>query len=254
LEKLQGIERAIVIGALAAITVLFWTYLIWIVLGMSPGMSESMPDTPGMVPGPWTIPEFWFVFAMWSAMMIGMMTPSIAPAILAYGRFSRARAPRSTPLGSIASFAVGYLFAWLGFAFIASVMQMALSQTGLLTPTLHSASDVLGGVVLILAGTFQLTMMKNACLSYCRSPQDFTNNQGAFGLGLRHGLYCIGCCWVLMLTLFVVGVMELLLVAVIATWILLEKTFPADGVIIAEWLSGGALITAGIGLLTYALL
>jgi predicted metal-binding membrane protein len=120
---------------------------------------------------------------------------------------------------------------------------------------LRSSSDLFGGSVFILAGGYQLTMMKDTCLSHCRTPLSFINGQGGFRpsaaaalqLGLKHGLYCVGCCWALMAVLFVVGVMELLWIAVISIWVLLEKVFPARGVM--TQLSGLVLIGTGIILL-----
>lgn len=203
----------------------------------------------------WTVAEFFVVFAMWSSMMVGMMTPSIAPAILTYARFSRHPVTRNAPLAPIGWFVGGYLIAWLGFAFIVSVVQAAFLEVGLIAPALRSSGDVVGGIVFILAGGYQMSLLKDACLSYCRSPLNFINDQGGFRpsaaaavkLGLRHGLYCVGCCWALMAILFAVGVMEPLWIAVISIWILLEKIFPVPGVMTRA--SGFLLIAAGTVLL-----
>jgi predicted metal-binding membrane protein len=255
LEALLRREHLIAGGALAVLAALAWTYLILLSYVISPAM-------PGMamteVFRPWTLTQFAFAFAMWSAMMIGMMTPSIAPAILAYARLSEHPVARNNPLAPIGWFVAGYLFAWLGYAFIATVMQAGFLRSGLITPSLHSASGFFGGIVFILAGAYQLTRLKHACLAYCRSPLTFIHDQGGFrpstgsalALGLKHGLYCVLCCWALMAILFVVGVMDLLWIAVISIWVLVEKIF-ARGIL--THLLGVVLIALGIVFLVQAL-
>ena len=249
LEKLLGRERVIVGGALAALMVLAWSYLIW----LSSSMSPAIPDTPGMqmsdsmtgIAGvqmtetlrPWTTTEFFLVFAMWSVMMVGMMTPAVAPTILAYVRLARHPVARNQPLAPTGWFLGGYLLAWLCFALVASLFQAAFLQTGLIAPTLRSSSSLFGAAVFIAAGIYQLSPAKDACLSRCRAPLSFIHRNGGFRpgsvpslkLGLRHGLYCVGCCWALMAVLFVVGVMELLWIAALSIWVLLEKVAPAAG-------------------------
>src|SRR6185312_9803254 len=133
-------------------------------------------------------------------------------------------------------FAAGYLLAWAGFSIFATLLQALLTRVTLLTPAMASANDVMGGLILIAAGIYQVTPLKDRCLSNCRAPLSFIQRHGGFqrrilpslGLGLRHGLYCIGCCWVLMLILFVGGVMNLVWIASLAALVLLEKTM-SDG-------------------------
>jgi predicted metal-binding membrane protein len=249
LDSLLRRERVIVAGALGALTVLSWTYFIW----LSSATSGSMPDMPGMAMSqslhPWTAVELSIGFAMWSTMMIGMMTPSIAPGILMYARLEFTQ---NEPLAPTGWFVGGYLLAWLGFAFIATITQAALLEAGAMTPTLRSSSGLLSGTVFILAGGYQLSMLKNTCLTICRSPTSFIHAQGgytsgissALKLGLKHGVYCVGCCWSLMALLFVVGVMDLVWMAVLSIWVLLEKIFPRPGVMTR--LSGFALLITGI--------
>jgi len=259
LEKVLRRERVVVFGALAALIILAWSYLIWLSWIMSSAMSDSMPgmaemQMPQML-RPWTAAEFSTVFAMWSVMMVGMMTPSIAPAILTYVRVSRHPVTRQAPLAPIGWFVGGYLLAWLGFALIASAAQAALLEADLITPMLRSSSELFGGIVFILAGGYQLTMLKDTCLSLCQSPVSFINDQGGFKpsaiaalkLGLRHGFYCVGCCWAMMVILFAVGVMELIWIAVISIWALLEKIFPVRGTM--TQVSGVTLVVVGILLL-----
>ena len=259
LETLLRREHLIAGGALAVLAALAWTYLIWLSYAVSPAGPGSMPGMAMTdVFRPWTLAEFGFAFAMWSAMMIGMMTPSIAAAILAHARLSEHPVARNNPLAPIGWFVAGYLLAWVGYAFIAATLQAGFLHSGLITPSLHSASGFFGGIVFILTGAYQLTRLKHACLTYCRSPLTFIHDQGGFRsgtgpaleLGLRHGLYCVLCCWALMAILFVVGVMDLLWIAVISIWVLVEKIF-ARGIL--THLVGVALIALGTVFLTRAI-
>jgi predicted metal-binding membrane protein len=174
------------------------------------------------------------VFAMWVVMMIGMMTPSVAPMILVYARVGRQAVTLGKPFAATGWFAGGYLLAWLAFSLAATSEQWALQRMALLSPMMESTSNVLGGIVLIAAGLYQWTPLKHACLSYCQAPLSFIichggfrgNPAGALMLGLRHGIYCIGCCWALMALLFVGGVMNLFWIAVLAILVLMEKVIP----------------------------
>jgi predicted metal-binding membrane protein len=235
-------ERAVVVAALAILTALAWMDLAWLADDMAMGGMDMsgfrmIPAGQGlMMPAsaPWQPIEFAYVFAMWIVMMIGMMTPSVAPMILIYARVSRQAEMNGHPFAASAWFAGGYLVAWTGFSLAATFAQWALQRAALLTPTMESASNVLGGVVLIAAGVYQWTPVKEACLSYCQAPLSFIMRHGGFRreaagaltLGFRHGLYCIGCCWTLMLLLFVGGVMNLLWIAALAVLVLLEKAMP----------------------------
>ena len=235
-------ERTVVIAALAILTALAWMYLAWLADDMAMGGMDMsgfrmIPAGQGlMMPAgaPWQPIEFAYVFAMWIVMMIGMMTSSVAPMILIYARVGRQAEMSGHPFAASAWFAAGYLVAWTGFSLAATFAQWALQRAALLTPTMESASNVLGGVVLIAAGVYQWTPVKEACLSYCQAPLTFIMRHGGFRreatgaltLGFRHGLYCIGCCWALMLLLFVGGVMNLLWIAGLAVLVLLEKAMP----------------------------
>jgi len=237
IEALLRCERAIVLAALAVLTALAWAYLYWIAMGMA-AMPGQMPDMPGMVmesaTRTWTLPEYLLAFAMWSVMMIGMMTPSVAPMILIYARVGRQAAAQGKPFAPTSWFFIGYLIAWCGFALLAAFAQAMLLQLRLLTPMLDAGTDALAGVLLIGAGAYQWTPLKDACLSQCQAPAAFIQRHGGFNrsgwaslrLGLKHGLYCVGCCWALMALLFVVGVMNLVWIAFLSAWVLLEKVVP----------------------------
>jgi predicted metal-binding membrane protein len=259
-------ERAVVIAALAILTALAWMDLAWLADDMAMGGMDMsgfrmIPAGQGlMMPAgaPWQPIEFAYVFAMWAVMMIGMMTPSVAPMILIYARVGKQADMSGQPFAASAWFAAGYLVAWTAFSLAATFAQWALQRAALLTPMMESASNVLGGVMLIAAGVYQWTPVKEACLSYCQAPLTFIMRHGGFRreatgaltLGFRHGLYCIGCCWALMLLLFVGGVMNLLWIAALAMLVLFEKTVPFGKS--ASRVAGVAFIAMGVWLLLHS--
>ena len=242
LEAVLRRDRVVVIVALALITALAWADLAWLSDDMAMGGMDMtgyrmIPAGRGlMMPAdvPWQPIEFGYVFVMWVVMMIGMMMPSAAPMILIYARVGRQAAVQGKPFAASGWFAGGYLLAWTTFSLVATSAQWALERAALLTPMMESASYGLGAAVLILAGIYQWTPLKESCLSHCRSPLLFIQQHGGFrrepfgalSLGFRHGIYCIGCCWALMALLFVGGVMNLYWIAVLAILVLLEKIVP----------------------------
>jgi predicted metal-binding membrane protein len=183
---------------------------------------------------PWSAVDFAFVFVMWAVMMVGMMAPSAAPMILMYARVGRQAKIAGKPLAATGWFGAGYFLAWSGFSLAATLALWVLQRKALLDARMASANILLGAVVLIAAGIYQWTPIKNACLAQCQSPFRFLMSQGGFRsdargclrLGLLHGTYCVGCCWVLMGLLFVVGVMNVLWIALLALLVLLEKLTP----------------------------
>lgn len=251
LETVLRRDRTLVLASLAALTALAWGYLVW----LAQGMRMPAHGMAGMASS-WTAGEAVLMFVMWAVMMVGMMTPSAAPMILIYARVGRQAELQGRPLAATGFFAGGYLLAWTTFALAATAAQWGLHRTLLLTPMMVSASVVLSSAVLIVAGVYQWTPLKRACLRHCQAPLSFILELGGFRrtprgsliLGLRHGLYCIGCCWALMALLFVGGVMNLLWIAVISIFVLLEKVIQAG-----NWLprvTGVVLCGAGIAVLT----
>jgi predicted metal-binding membrane protein len=263
LEAALRRDRLIVLAALAVITALAWADLVWLANdmwmgGMDMAGFRMIPAGRGwMMPAnePWKPFEFGYMLAMWFVMMIGMMTPSVAPMILIYARVGRQAAAQGKSFAASAWFAAGYLLAWAAFSLAATLAQWALERAALLTPMMESASHILGGVLLIAAGLYQWTPLKDACLSYCQAPLTFIIRNGGFRgdpsgavtLGLRHGLYCIGCCWALMALLFVGGVMNLLWIAALAILVLAEKVIPF-GRLVAR-VAGIGFVAVGIWLL-----
>lgn len=206
-------ERAMLIGCLSLAIVLSWWFLIRMAGGM-PAMEGPMPFRP------------WPTLIMWMVMMVGMMLPGAVPGILLFVA-ARPQGSREATLPYL--FTLGYLLAWAGYAVLATTSQWGLHALGLLTPTQALEGNDPAGLLLVAAGAFQWTPWKHACLRRCRSPlgmvaEGFPQTpHRALGAGLRLGLYCAGCCWVLMALMFVGGVMSLAWMALITLIILLEK-------------------------------
>ncbi len=267
LEPLLRRDRIIVAAALVLLIAIAWCYVLWLVDTMSmggmemPGMRmDANPFGVTMIPAlqPWSATEFVLMFVMWAVMMVGMMIPSAAPTILIYARVARQAAMQGKPLAATAYFAGGYLLAWTTFSLVATIGQWLLERASLLTPMMEGSSNIFGGIVLIAAGLFQWTPLKNVCIKHCQAPLAFIQRHGGFrrnplgslSVGFRHGLYCVGCCWALMALLFVGGIMNVLWIASIAIFVLAEKVIPAGRVL--SHIAGLGLTAAGIWLITAA--
>lgn len=265
LENLVRRERAVIAFALVLITVLSWGYLLGGAgTGMSPAHMSTWQFPPSAAalfgPADWTPGYALLMSVMWFVMMAAMMLPSAAPMVLMYARVYRqgeARGQIAAARMPVSEFAGGYLAVWLGFSLAATALQYALEQSGLVDGMwMWSLSRYLTAALLIAAGLYQLTPLKQACLTQCRSPAAFlsanwqSGPKGAFRLGLKHGLYCLGCCWVLMLLLFAGGVMNLFWIAGLSALVLLEKLAPF-GARLAKPI-GLVLIAAGIAVAAIA--
>jgi predicted metal-binding membrane protein len=256
IERVLRRDRAILSAGLVTLTLLAWAYVIHLssrttdaVMNGSSGM--DMPPAQMAMPNgqAWQVEDVIFTLLMWAVMMVAMMTPSATPMILAFASVNRHRYVSETPISATAAFLVGYLIVWISFSAGATFVQWGFHSAGLLSPETISVTPLLGGILLILAGVYQFTPLKYVCLSNCRTPLGFLmtewreGTKGALIMGLRHGLYCLGCCWPLMLLLFVAGVMNLLWVALIAGYVLVEKAIPAG-----QWVSRAiGLLTIGWG-------
>ena len=219
-------DRYLIISSLAALVALAWAYLLVLDL--------NMRDLPNMVTGihPWTPTDFVMMFVMWAVMMFAMMVPSAMRSVLIYARIV-ARQESQNPLVSPSLvFVFGYIVIWTLFSVLATALQWAMEMAALLSPMMVTTSSSLGAALLVAAGIYQLTPLKDICLKHCQSPVLFmvTHYQkgmrGAFQLGLSHGAYCLGCCWLLMGLLFVGGVMNLIWILAISMFVLLEKLLP----------------------------
>jgi predicted metal-binding membrane protein len=237
-------ERAVVLLALAGLTALAWLYLLVAQRDMAMPMApmDDMPDMAMPFPAGWVV-------AMWWIMMLGMMLPSAAPMILTFEALQRRKRERHEAYVPTAIFVAGYLLVWGGFSLVATAAQWWLQQNALLSPMLALAAPLFGGALFVLAGLYQWSPLKSACLRQCRSPFAFLLAQwregrgGALRMGAGHGAYCLGCCWVLMALLFAVGVMNLLWVAAIAAFVFAEKLLPR-GIWIAR-IGGIAMVAFG---------
>lgn len=255
LEALLKRDRIVIISGLATISILAWAYMFYIARDMR-NMAMAMEIVTPRVQV-WGGVDFALTFVMWAVMMVAMMVPSAVPMVLTFATVNRRRREQRTPYASTGMFLLGYLIVWTGFSVLATLAQWAFHTAALLSPMMASTSPTLGGVLLLAAGIFQLTPLKHACLAHCRTPLGFFmtewrgGTRGALIMGLRHGSFCVGCCWVLMVLLFVAGVMNLLWMAIITTFVLLEKVAPAGhwmgrvaGLLFIGW--GAWVMAAGV--------
>jgi predicted metal-binding membrane protein len=237
-------ERALPVVAVALVTAMAWAYLF-----TGAGTMENMDGMlMPMSAGPWTVAHARVMVCMWIVMMVAMMLPSALPMLLLYATIARRQHGAARAAPAVTLFALAYLAVWSLFSIAAAALQYLLERAALLSPMMESTSIVLAGATLVAAGVYQWTPVKSACLAHCQSPLDFvlahwhSGSVGAFRMGIRHGAYCVGCCWALMLLLFVGGVMNLAWIAGLAVYVLVEKLTPpghwisrATGVVFVAW-------------------
>lgn len=246
IERVLRRDRAVVVAALAGTIFFAWA---WLFLGAGMEMGSA-----GHGAGAITKPAAWgpgyaaLMVVMWATMMVAMMLPSAAPMILLFAAVERRRAAQDGPFRRTTVFAAAYVFVWAAFSLAAAGAQWHLERTALLSPMMRTGSGILAGALFLAAGLYQLTPLKQACLRQCRSPLEFLARHwkpgyaGALAMGVRHGAFCVGCCWVAMALLFVGGVMNLLWIAALASFVLVEKCMPAGhvlgrgaGVVLIAW-------------------
>ena len=239
-------DRALAVVALLVVIALSWA---WLLVGAGLGMEQmDMGGGQMMLMAPaWTPSYTALIFVMWAVMMAAMMLPAATPTILLVDALARQQANGSQATGL---FTAGYLVVWCGFSVLATGLQWGLVRAALLGEVMASASPMLVGVLLIAAGIYQWTPLKEACLAHCRAPFDFLTRhwgRGPFRAGLHHGLFCLGCCWMLMVLLFAFGLMNLLWIAALALLVLIEKVLPIGGRM--SHVTGVALIAWGVWVL-----
>jgi predicted metal-binding membrane protein len=254
IERILARDRAMVVASLITLVLLSWIYLAILANDMAAGdmrlmgmgnTTFSMSDTSR-----WTLITFGFMLLMWCIMMIGMMIPSAAPMILLFAMISRKQSENRSPGTAIALFTAAYLVVWFGFSFLATFAQWLLNELTLLSPMMVANSRALTIGLLIGCGIYQLSPLKQACLGKCRSPLGFlttrwqSGNAGALKMGLSHGIYCVGCCWLLMALLFLGGVMNLMWIVIIAVFVLAEKIVPRGDLIAG--ISGIAMLIVAV--------
>jgi predicted metal-binding membrane protein len=217
-DTVRSREFPVAVPGIAALAALAWLDVLRRAAAM-PGMDMAMPMS---APLSWQLPDLWAAGIMWTTMMIAMMLPSAIPMLLL---FSATRRPSAVWL-----FAAGFLACWAAWSWLAAGLQWILQGVVALSPQLTVVRAPLAAAILIAAGLYQFTPLKHRCLSTCQSPLGFLmtgwrgGRRGALEMGLRYGAYCVGCCWALMALLFVVGVMNLVWIAILAIFVLLEKT------------------------------
>lgn len=242
--RLATRDRLLALGGLLALAAAAWAYTAHMA-AMDPGAMAPMRAE-------WGAGELAGLFVMWAVMMTAMMVPSATPVFLLFLAVIRRR-HGTAPLPLTAAFVGGYLATWTGFSALATLAQFGLHTAALTSPDAMRVAPPLAGVLLIAAGVWQWTPLKRACLTHCRSPLHFLTTAwregigGAFGMGARHGLWCVGCCWLLMSLLFVGGVMNLLWLAGLSALVLVEKVAPQGMRLGRVW--GVLLLAAGLWLL-----
>jgi predicted metal-binding membrane protein len=240
-ESTPAVRHAASLTSLA-LSLVAWMLLVWLAFDMGHPIAQlTMPMSAR-----WTAANLFAIFVMWAVMMVAMMLPSALPMIRTFAALSSKRGERIR----VQAFVAAYLVVWAAFSFAATGVQWTLQAAGWLNPMIVSTSTALNATLLLIAGVYQFTPLKHVCLAKCRTPVGFLLGEwrpgvgGGFAMGLRHGSFCVGCCWVLMALLFVGGVMNLAWIAALSVAIAIEKLFPS-GERLSHWL-GAALIVAGI--------
>lgn len=232
-------DRLLVLAGIGILSLISWSFLV-------------SPPTGHRVSGAWDPGLLLIGVLMWTVMMAAMMLPGATPVILGFTRIQHQRRSRASAVTLSWLFMTGYLLAWTAFGLLTALAQWGLHGLGLMSAAMGRTDPWLGGVVLMAAGAFQWSGLKNRCLDKCRSPLDFLLNRwregarGAFAMGLQHGTYCVGCCWVLMLLMFVGGVMNLAWMGAIAVYVLLEKLVPGTRQL--ERATGWLLLAGGLAM------
>jgi predicted metal-binding membrane protein len=245
---LQG-QRAPVVVLLLLIPVASWTWIVVMARDMYGPMTGA---SAWMMTLRWDLRHLLLLWAMWTVMMTGMMLPSAAPLVLLYGAAVRRSTPRAASR-QIYALTAGYLVAWTAFSLAATALQRGLASLLLVSPMMEAASARVSAILLLITGVYQWMPLKHACLRACQSPLGFLMGRwrngwsGAFRMGLEHGLYCIGCCWALMLLLFAGGVMNVAVIAGLTALVAFEKLTPFGHR--GARITGAVLFAAGLWML-----
>lgn len=249
-QSTPGSERLALVSILGLIVVVCWAWLAVMVWDMSGSMHG---------PAAWMMTDDWdalhlaTLWAMWAVMMAGMMLPSAGPLVALYVRIAHRQESHPSIALSAYGLVFGYLVAWVVFSVGATLLQRLLAESMLLSPMMEPAKPILAPVLLLVAGVYQMTPLKHSCLRSCQSPLMFFMKRwrpglvGALRMGMRHGIYCLGCCWALMLLLFATGVMNLFAIVALTLWVMMEKLLPRGGLF--AYVSGPMLIVTGLWML-----
>jgi predicted metal-binding membrane protein len=254
LENIVQRDRLVLLSGLIGISAIAWVYTI--VLSSDAGHGAHLELLAE--PRAWTGTDFALTFVMWTVMMMAMMLPTAAPMVLSLGKISRGQSVSISPVAPATGFLLGYAIVWTVFSGVAAAAQWGFHQAAWTSMTGESTNRIFAGAVLLAAGGFQFTRLKDACLQRCRSPLWFLmthwrpGSAGGVKMGIAHGRFCVGCCWALMALMFVVGSMNLLWTAGLALFMLAEKALPAGRAV--GRIAGAGLVVWGAGLLGTTLL
>ena len=250
-------DKGIVVSGLFIVAAVGWAYMFYMAWAMQNMHLVDMWMPPQGSTRPWSSYDFFMLFLMWLVMMVAMMTPTVTPMVTMFATVNKSKKLKQQPYAPVWLFLFGYLLAWGVFSIVVSLLQWPLHVKGLLNPMMDSRSYLLSGSILIAAGIYQFTPLKDVCLNQCRTPLGFImtawkdGNWGALQMGFHHGIFCVGCCWVLMLILFAVGVMNMLWVILITIFVLLEKVLPISPKAMRMMTGLGLVIWGGYWLLLY---
>lgn len=246
LDELLKRDRWVVLSGLVGVSLLSWFYL----AQMAQEMGASAATCLLPMSSAWTAGDFFMTFLMWAIMMVAMMIPSVTPMVLTFTAVNRKRYAAQSAFVPVWIFILGYLLVWTGFSLLATLLQWSLHAAALLAPMTLTVGPLVGGGLLIASGGYQWTPLKKSCLTKCVAPLDFLLTEwreganGALLMGIRHGMFCVGCCAMIMILLFVAGVMNLLWVAALAAMVLIEKLAPANRFVSSMF--GLMLIASGV--------
>ena len=238
-------QRLYLYTALALATAAAWS-VTWTQTADVPLLSPYLAQA--LCGGEWTAGGAAASFTMWLSMMAAMMLPATAPTVDAFATIARRRRGRGQPYTPTLVFVAGYLLVWACFSAAATIAQWQLYRAALLTPTMQNTSPILAGIALLIAGLYQFTPLKMACLRGCRGPLAFIvaewreGHLGALLMGARHGLSCVGCCWALMALMFCVSVMDLRWAAALAVYAAAEKLLPGGDTVVAPAFGSAAIL------------
>jgi predicted metal-binding membrane protein len=228
-ETIMRHDRVVLLVVLVVIPLAAWTWIAMMARDMYGPMQGA---SAWMMRAVWDWPRLLLLWTMWAVMMTAMMLPSAAPVILLYAAAARRTAAAHGVALRVYALTAGYVLIWALFSIAATALQRALAASRILTPMIEPATPVAAALVLAVAGVYQVTPLKRSCLRACRSPLGVIASSwrggvaGAFRIGVHHGLYCLGCCWALMLILFAGGVMNLAVIIALTLWVAVEKIAP----------------------------
>ena len=234
LPSLSHKDKSIVYIGMLAIVLMSWFYLFHIVAqhNRMDMTMMSMPQTALSYSK--NFYDFLMLFFMWSVMMTAMMSPSILPATMVFAAFNKRKKAHAQPYVKTYIFVGGYLMTWIACSALFALAQLGLSMVGALDNTMKTNNLLLSGGILLVTGIYQWTSLKEVCLKHCRTPLGFfierwrQGYNGAIYMGWCYGLFCVGCCWALMMIMFSVGAMNILWMAILSVFVLVEKIFPTS--------------------------